>query len=821
MSLSPGHSPLGRLLLVLALTLLAIPAVAGEALPDITTTGQTFWVASKAFREQRQVQVYLPSSYQLNDSRYPVLYLLDGDAYYTVVAGLVRNLSESSGRIPEMIVVSIPNVARQRELAVPLRSPKAEDVKPTGDVFHQFLATDLIPWVEAHYRTAPFRILIGHSLGGLYSVYTLLNWPNTFDAYLALSPALWFDDQNIMRDAESKLRGLPPGRSTRFLYLMAAHESVEITEPAAHLAKLLQETRPRGLQWSYEFLEKENHMSSFVPGTLAGLQALFSGLQVPEPVILAEGLAGVEKHYAGLKDIYGFELRPSYAMLNWMGGFLMQQQRKEQAEVFFARAKALYPQHPELLRDWPARSLRSEGVGQAAAADALAALDARIDPLFEPWTHSDTPGCALSITQDGVSVLERAYGLADLEQGVAIRTSTVFNVGSMSKQFTAAAILLLQEEGKLSLDDDVRRYIPELPAYGTPITLRQLAHHTSGLRDLPELLAYSGWNWVDDVPLARVLELLARQKRLNFAPGSAYSYSNSGYILLGEVVHRVSGQSLGAFSQQHIFEPLGMLHSRFYDHRSLIVPGRAAGYLKRDEGGYGAWRPTYEIVGDGGLLTTLQDLAVWERNLLQPRLGRDPRQLAAALMQPGTLNDGTPIEYGLALVSGDYRGLPTISHGGAVPGYKAFMLRFPEQGAAIHVLCNAGDIPVRALAKSVADAYLDGRFPRGPDAAPDGTAAAPAVGATKRMPSSESLRKYAGTFYSSEVEARQVIRIDGEGLAVTVGYLAPMHLARLDTEIFEGPDHVRYTFTPARGGHAAGFEIDSEGVRGLQFRRVQ
>jgi predicted alpha/beta superfamily hydrolase len=352
---------LGQLMLLgLAALLPARQATAIESAvsPTPVITGEELWVPSKVFQLQRRVQIYLPSGYERSKARYPVLYLLDGDAYYTAVAGMVRNLSESSGRIPEMIVVSIPNVDRSHELAPAVRNPKPGEAPFLAHQFHQFLKDDLIPWVDANYRTEPFRILVGHSRGGLFSLYTLLNWPDTFQAYLALSPALWWDDEQIMQDMDTKLRAVRAGRAMRFLYLSAAHESVEISRPAARVAKLLEQIRPAGLQWSYEYMAKENHMSSHLPGTLAGLQSVFADLQVPDAVILSQGLPGVEKHYAGLKAKYGFELRPSFAMLMWISGFLDQQGNPAEAAKFTRRAQDLYPDHAPLMRDWPARPLQ-------------------------------------------------------------------------------------------------------------------------------------------------------------------------------------------------------------------------------------------------------------------------------------------------------------------------------------------------------------------------------------------------------------------------------------------------------------------------------
>lgn len=320
--------------------------------------GDEYWVRSEVFQQQRRVQVYLPSSYRTSQAHYPVLYLLDGDAYYLSVAGIVRQLGESSGRIPETIVVSIPNVARAQELAAPLRKPKPDEAPYAADRFLRFLKQDLIPWVDTQYRTQPFRIIVGHSLSGLFTLYTFLNAPETFNAYLALSPALWWDEEALVQEAPAKLRALRSAKATRFLYLSAGHESVEITEPTARMARLLEQIQPPGLRWRYDYLANENHMSSHLPSTYAGLQMVFSDLQVPDAVLLSQGLAGVESHYAGLQRIYGFELRPSHAMLSWMGSFLYQQGRQEEGAAFYRRAEQLYPNHPPLMHDWPARPLQ-------------------------------------------------------------------------------------------------------------------------------------------------------------------------------------------------------------------------------------------------------------------------------------------------------------------------------------------------------------------------------------------------------------------------------------------------------------------------------
>jgi CubicO group peptidase (beta-lactamase class C family) len=437
-----------------------------------------------------------------------------------------------------------------------------------------------------------------------------------------------------------------------------------------------------------------------------------------------------------------------------------------------------------------------------------------VDQVLKDWARTDGPGCAVEVSQDGRIVLERGYGMADLEQGVAIRPDTVFNIASLSKQFTAVSLLLLQEQGKLSLDDDVRKYVSELPDYGRRITLRHLANHTSGIRDLPSVLALAGWNWVDAVPQRQALDAIARQKHLNFEPGSQYSYSNSGYLLMAEIVARVSHQSFGEFTRDHIFQPLGMLHSRFYDDRRMIMKSRAIGHLQLPGGGFGVWRPTYEIVGDGALLTTVQDMALWDRNFLYPRLGRNPQQLIADMTQVATLNDGKKLDYALGLVIEDYRGLPTVSHGGSIPGYNTFMLRFPEQKFATTVLCNVGGGPARVAAKAIADIYLEGKFPEGPQAAkPREEPEVPPP--AQRQPSVAELKKFAGTYYSEELDARYTLSIVGEQLQAVVGYLPPLTFYAVDgRRFYNKQEDVTLTF----GGK--GFVLGADKIQGLAFERV-
>lgn len=330
-----------------------------------------------------------------------------------------------------------------------------------------------------------------------------------------------------------------------------------------------------------------------------------------------------------------------------------------------------------------------------------------VDAVFAPWSGSGTPGCAVGISRDGRPEYLSGYGMANLEDGVPIAAETRFHAASISKQFTAFAILLLAQEGKLSLDDDVRKYWPDLPDYGKPITLAQLMHHTAGLREQGLLLNLSGWRADETYTQDDMLGIIARQRGLNFSPGSEVVYNNAGYTVLAEVVRRVSGQALPAFAKERIFLPLGMTETHFREVRNEVVPHRASAYYKAGD----AWRislPNYEHYGSTNLVTTVGDLLKWNQNLLDARVGG--KQAMRGMLTSGVLDDGTPIGYGGGLRLGKWRGLDTIAHNGADAGYRADSVLFPAQRLAVVALCNAADIAPDELTRKVAAIYLSGRL---------------------------------------------------------------------------------------------------------------
>ena len=419
----------------------------------------------------------------------------------------------------------------------------------------------------------------------------------------------------------------------------------------------------------------------------------------------------------------------------------------------------------------------------------------QIDRLFAAYDRPDSPGCAVAVLRDGRVIHQRGYGRAHLEWDAPITPSTVFHAASLSKPFTALAVALLAEQGKLSLDDDVRKYLPELPDYGTVITLRHLLQHTSGLRDFAELVGLAGWRPDDLVTDRDVLNLAVRQKALDFPPGDRHVYGNTGYVLAGLVVRRVSGQSLRAYAEAQVFKPLGMKTTHFHDDHAEVVKGRASAY---------AWRagrpeiavPTFDVVGSTGLFTTVEDLARWDQNFYDRRVGG--RSALEQMLTPGKLNSGEPVRYGrdlsygLGLVIGRYRGLKTVSHSGADRGYRAEFLQFPEQHFSVIILGNLGTLQPYFLARRVADVCLGQEFPEGPERG----ARRADVTANPVTLSERELAAWPGTYWDLGTGASWKISVqDGKLRAGTIP-LTPLAPDRFGI----GDYPIELIFTPAREG---------------------
>jgi CubicO group peptidase (beta-lactamase class C family) len=336
-------------------------------------------------------------------------------------------------------------------------------------------------------------------------------------------------------------------------------------------------------------------------------------------------------------------------------------------------------------------------------------LEQKVGQVFADYDKPDSPGCALGVIKNGDFIYKRGYGTASLELGMPITPESVFYMGSVSKQFTAATVVLAAEQGYLSLDDDIRKYVPEIPSYGKTVTLRQMLHHTSGFRDILGLLPLAGRNVEDIHPTNELLDLLSHQKALNYTPGDEYLYSNTNYFLMSVVIHRATGKRMSQFADENIFKPLGMTHTRFYEDHTVVVPGRVPAYQPREGGGFSVdWSTNFDKIGDGGLLSSVDDLLLWDRNFYDNKLGKG--SLLKEMQTQGVLNNGQKIEYALGLMISNYRGLPTVEHGGALFGYRTSLMRFPQQKFSVVCLCNLATSNPDDLAHRVADLYLEGQL---------------------------------------------------------------------------------------------------------------
>ena len=327
-----------------------------------------------------------------------------------------------------------------------------------------------------------------------------------------------------------------------------------------------------------------------------------------------------------------------------------------------------------------------------------------IDSIFKEWNKKDVPGCALGIIKEGKLIYAKGYGLANMEYDIPISATSVFRIGSTSKQFTAACILLLAEKGQLSLNDNLKSLFPDFPEYAEKITIRHLLNHTSGIRDYLQISYLKGLGDDDYYTDDNVMKWLINQTDLNFAPGEEFLYSNSGYWLLGQIVKKVAGINMAEFAKKEIFEPLGMSNTHFHNDHTQIVKNRASGYVPSNNETYKISMTTLNMIGDGGIFTTINDIKKWDdayykSNVLSSKFW-------GMMTQQGILNNGEVIDYASGLMIGKYKGLKTVRHGGAFVGFRAELLRFPEQKLSIAIFANRGDANPSKMANQIADILL-------------------------------------------------------------------------------------------------------------------
>jgi CubicO group peptidase (beta-lactamase class C family) len=451
---------------------------------------------------------------------------------------------------------------------------------------------------------------------------------------------------------------------------------------------------------------------------------------------------------------------------------------------------------------------------------------AAVDEVFLDLTKAGSPGCALGVYRDGKIVYSKGYGLANLEENVAITPQSVFDIGSTSKQFTAASILLLEKRGKLSVSDDIRKYLPELPDYGQKITILHLLNHTSGLRDYLTLMELAGIN-IDGVTTDEdALQMIVRQKALNFAPGSDWLYSNTGFFLLSVIVKRVSGKTLREFAVENIFAPLDMHHTQYRDDHTSLITNRAMAYDAREKGGgYSLDVSYFEQTGDGAVHTSVEDLQKWDENFYSGQIGG--KDLLAEIQEPGKLNSGKALDYAKGLRIADYRGLHTVSHGGSWGGYRAELLRFPEQHFSVACLCNLESTNASKRAHQVADVYLASLMKPRADK-PHELEKEQLVDAVDM--SSDSLLAFVGSFWSDElrvtyrfenVKGRLMLDVIGADGTRRLASISAKELVSGMHDVFRTPNQ-QFTFHFSRDakGEVNGFTLDAGRTRGLVFGRV-
>ncbi len=472
---------------------------------------------------------------------------------------------------------------------------------------------------------------------------------------------------------------------------------------------------------------------------------------------------------------------------------------------------------PGRSRAWPIAAATLLFVLAAPVASDAQQLErtARVDELFSRFDRPGSPGCAVGVAENGSLIHQRGYGMANLDHGVPLTPQSVFYIASVAKQFSAATMALLADRGLISLDDDVRRYVPELPDYGAVITVRQLVHHTSGLRDYLTLMNLAGMRVEDVHSDQAVLDLVVRQNALNFAPGSEYLYSNTGYFLMSVIVNRVTGRSFRQFADEAMFQPLGMRNTHFHDDRTMIVPNRVISYAPRGEGFRQDYWANFEKVGSGGLLTSVEDLHRWDQNFDADRLGSD--RLMDVMHTRGVLSSGDTLEYAFGMNVGHYRGLRTVRHGGSSMGFRAHLLRFPEQRFSVITLCNVGTVDAAALSQQIADIYLDGRFPAPPPRA-DASVGNAAAAQTTVAASASELRDLVGDYHSAELRTSYAV-------AERAGTLYLLRPAAEDTELRPGARDTFHAgrfevrFTRDDRGRISGMELDAGRVRNIGFTR--
>jgi len=446
-----------------------------------------------------------------------------------------------------------------------------------------------------------------------------------------------------------------------------------------------------------------------------------------------------------------------------------------------------------------------------------------IDNIFAVWNIPDDPGCAIGIIQNGELIYAKGYGLGDLEHEIALTSSSVFYLGSVSKQFVTFSILLLEEQGKLDLDDRIQEFLPDFPVYESPLTIKHFIHHTSGVRDYLTLMYLKGRNYLDHIEDDEVYELIIRQNALNFSPGEKYLYSNSCYFMLAMIVEKAAGQSLKEFADENIFKPLGMHNSLFYDDNTDLIKNRVFSYAKAaDKDRFNNLIMRFDLVGSGGVYSNIEDLYLWDQNFYDNKLGKGGQEIIQKMHEVGLLNNGESSGYAFALNIGTYNGLKTVSHGGSLAGYRSHLLRFPEQQFSVIILANRSDVNPTKMAIQIADIFLQDDYIKNDEVEETKREVTNSIKEDVEVDLDKSnidLEEYAGNYYSEELNATYQLFIENEALNLKIGSYKPMTLEMYGRDQFrvEGEG---FLFQFGRGDERiTGFELDAGRVQNLKFSK--
>jgi CubicO group peptidase (beta-lactamase class C family) len=451
-------------------------------------------------------------------------------------------------------------------------------------------------------------------------------------------------------------------------------------------------------------------------------------------------------------------------------------------------------------------------------------FERKIDSLFATY-NSETPGVAVAVMQNGKIVFEKGYGMANLEYNIPITPNTVFHVASVSKQFTAFAIYLLEKEDKISFDDDIRKYLPEIPSFGSTITIQHLLSHTSGLKDQWALLTLAGWRMDDVITTEQILKLIRKQEKLNFPPGTQFQYSNTGYTLLAEIIEKVTGMSFSDYTTKSIFEPLGMVNSQFYDDHEKIVKNRAYSYAGENEK-YKKRKLNYSNVGPTSLFTTVEDMAKWARNFEKPIIG--DQELINRYNEISTLHNGDPAILGV--IDGEtiyhskgqfkrnYKGLTLYNHTGGDAGFRTYLARFPEKEFSVILFSNDADFDRLGKGLKIAELFLKESLTPRAEAEPLKKTAETNI----HKDFNTKLLDLQGSYYSSELTTTYHLTLEDDTLKMSHRRLDDITLTRVDDTEFMGTIwfNVQLEFLLNKNDRVLGFNISNFGAKNVRFNKL-